>query len=1089
MNRIQFNHILVMISIFCITAAIGYGQEMSKVKYTINDDFETGELDAWEPYPYSQDIGYDALFFARNSPTYQNSKYAIARPVRSNNTAELEHGFTRRIDLWTTGETALKCAIYFQSDRNGDELELGLGTFEGEFYTHTIKNLKVNQWIEINLPIREFRSSKDGRSLVSGQHLQVVTVKGSYKVVYYLYTYTILMDNFSLNGEKSSQFVALNPGSVNLDKFGETILKKHYFAGDKISIELQAEDGTGALKEVKGVLLDGNKKVVRSNITFKMRDGMWVNESIYQVKKGDSRGQWILNLIGTTESGEEMKDSFRFLVPVQKIKGYPRLYFSSQELKDKINRSSPAARKILDNALNDTGFKKINFENIKELDLTEENLTGLAYDKMEGTTAYSAYSKWLVPMQQLSGIIEKGSFRYAFTGDRKAAEKAKAALLKLCSFKNWNAKWMLSHQFGTYYPVGYLLINIAAGYDMLHDLMTAEERKYVREAIMEKGLKLFQRDMVEMNRMPSNMTNHIAVMVSGYGLAAMVIYGEEPDNPHLEPYLSGILTKAKTFMDRTYYEDGSYGEPIGYMDMASRDIVELASAFERNFGVDLTNTTHLPEFYKYPLYAAYNSGLIQSYGDAGRGYSGFSQMHSQWLVYRNGDRYLYKYVKPYWDEGKGGYFGFLWYRDDLTPLLRDSLPASRVFSAKGMVMRSGWSDRDAVITNRVGPNSNHYHLDQGSFQVMINGEELLTDPGIGIAGYYADPDYLSYNTQSVAHNVLLVDHSPESQNPAHYDNGISALRTWPRITHSFNSETVDLVEGEFKSVYRDKLDSYTRTLMYLKGGTLFLFDRIKSKAGERHIYDWLFHAPKNGSERSIKTAGSRLFIDRSKSRLTMDILTPSFDNGNSPGETMIKSVTITDRNDPQLPESFVRYSTSDSLSEVNFFATLLPEPKPMGIDYSPRPVVEKIKDGGWIGAKVTKEDGIDYGFFREEGTSYVSGRTESGFQVAGNRFAASTGLANQLKNVYFEGTSFGYQDFSIHSKKPVTCAVEIRGSHTIVNVEADSGTEITIRSEKKPAGIVLNSSGLEKWEYRELDRQIIIKLPAGRLDIEINGYE
>ncbi|MBW7891056.1 MAG: heparinase II/III family protein [Chitinophagaceae bacterium] len=1086
MNRSPFYRIFAIFFFFCLTAEMGSGQEISKVEYTIADDFETGELDAWEPYPYSQDIGYDALFFARKSPTYQNSRYAIARPVKSNNTAELEHGFTKRIDLWTTNETELKCAVYFQSDRNADELELGLGTFDGEFYTHKINNPKANQWLGINLPIREFISSRTGRTLAPGQHLQVVTVKGSYKVVYYLYTYTILMDNFSLNGEKASQFVAVNPGSINLDKFGVTILKKHYFAGDKISLELQAEEGMAGLREVTGELLNGKREIVKNNIAFRKVNEKWINESVYQIKKGDSRGQWMLKLQGRTTSGDKVIDSFYFLVPVKKIEGYPRLYFSAGELKDKLNRSPEGAKRILNNALTDTSFKQIKIDRMQELDLTEENLTGLAYDKMEGTTAYNAYSRWLAPMQQLAAIVEKGSFRYAFIGDREAAEKARAALLKLCSFENWNAKWMLSHEFGTYYPVGYLLVNIAAGYDMLHDVMTAEERKYVRDAIMEKGLKLFQRDMVEMNRMPSNMTNHIAVMVSGYGLAAAAIYGEEPDNSYLEPYLSGILTKAKTFMDRTYYKDGSYGEPTGYMDMASRDIVELAFAFERNFGVDLTNRTHLPEFYKYPLYAAYNSGLIQSYGDAGRSYSGFSQTHSQWLVHRNGDRYLYKYVKPYWDEGKGGYFGFLWYRDDLTPLVRDSLPTSRVFSAKGMVMRSGWSDRDVVITNRVGPNSNHYHLDQGTFQVMANGEELLTDPGIGIAGYYANPDYLSYNTQSIAHNVLLVDHSPESQNPAHYDNGIAALSTWPRMTHSFNSETADVVEGEFASVYRNKLDSYTRTLMYLKGGTLFLFDRVKSKAGERHIYDWLFHAPKNGSERSIKTAGNRLFIDRAKSRLTMDILTPSFGAGNSSGEAMIKSVTITDRNDPQLPESFVRYSTSDSLSGVNFFATLLPEPKPMGIDYSPRPVVEKIKDGGWIGAKVTKEDGIDYGFFREEGTASVSESTVSGFRTTGNRFAVSTGLGGRLQKAYFEGTAFGYQNFSIRSKAPVTCAVEIQGSRTIVNAEAGSETELAIRSETKPAGIILNSSVLKNWEYRESDRQVIIKIPAGRADIEIN---
>ena len=57
---------------------------------------------------------------------------------------------------------------------------------------------------------------------------------------------------------------------------------------------------------------------------------------------------------------------------------------------------------------------------------------------------------------------------------------------------------------------------------------------------MEKALKLFHRDMVEMNRMPSNMTNHISVLVTGMGLAAIALYGDDPENPALEPYISGV---------------------------------------------------------------------------------------------------------------------------------------------------------------------------------------------------------------------------------------------------------------------------------------------------------------------------------------------------------------------------------------------------------------------------------------------------------------------------------------------------------------------------------------------------------------------
>ena len=104
---------------------------------------------------------------------------------------------------------------------------------------------------------------------------------------------------------------------------------------------------------------------------------------------------------------------------------------------------------------------------------------------------------------------------------------------------------MLERKFWTYYPVGYALVPVAYGYDMLYDLLSAEDRAFVREAITNKGLKLFYRDMVEMNRMPSNMTNHIAVIVSGLGLAATSIYGDDPNNPSWSPIFQALSLRRR----------------------------------------------------------------------------------------------------------------------------------------------------------------------------------------------------------------------------------------------------------------------------------------------------------------------------------------------------------------------------------------------------------------------------------------------------------------------------------------------------------------------------------------------------------------
>ena len=152
---------------------------------------------------------------------------------------------------------------------------------------------------------------------------------------------------------------------------------------------------------------------------------------------------------------------------------------------------------------------------------------------------------------------------------------------------------------------------------------------------------------------------------------------------------------------------------------------------------------------------------------------------------------------------------------------RETLSPSKFFKAQGMVIRSGWDDAAMVLSTRVGPNANHYHYDQGSFQIMKNGETLLTDPAYGPLGYYANLEYLSYSVQAIAHNVMLVDHDPESQAPAHYDNGIKALTEWPRVKHLFNGKDADGIERVKDSMNHSLIWQVSRILTRLISFQLF----------------------------------------------------------------------------------------------------------------------------------------------------------------------------------------------------------------------------------------------------------------------------
>ncbi|MEX2574331.1 MAG: heparinase II/III family protein, partial [Balneolaceae bacterium] len=741
-----------------------------------------------------------------------------------------------------------------------------------------------------------------------------------------------------------------------------------------------------------------------------------------------------------------------------------------EELEERMTRlaGDPVAERILENALSDTGFLEVDIDAIEEGDnhITEA-LTHGPWSKISG----HRMRYWWRPMIQLSDVIREGAFRYAFTGDREAGEKAKEAMLKLASFERWNVAWMLENRFWTYFLGAYTIMPVAYGYDMLHDLLSEEERAFVREALIEKGLKMFHRDMVEMNRMPSHATNHLSVLVTTYGMIATVLHGEDPDNPYMEPYLSGVLEKLEGFVGDTYHEDGSYSEPIGYHGHATNNIVQAFDILERNFGLDYSKTTAVRKFYYMPILGTGRTGQIQDFGDYH--FSNpfdLADIRSQWFVHRLKDSFLSSYVKQAWEEGRGGYLGYLWYRDDLEPVSRESLPTSRFFEARGMITRSDWSDRATIVHSRTGPNANHYHYDQGSFQIQTNGQALLTDPGIGQGGYYGNLLFTPYNIQAVAHNVLLIDGDPQSQKPAHYDNGVMALKDWPRALHTFTGGIVDAIESDLESVYKEKLVNYRRTLLYTKGGPLFLHDRVESVSEEGHAYNWAFHIPMEDRFTRIAVwADRRLTVDREHARLTMDVISPH-----------IEGVSIEDNEDLQYPETLVRLDSEPGLTESDFVAVLYPEAASGPGQFSSRPMTEPIETGGWLGAKVTLNGQSDYGLFRTSGSGWS---TVAGFTTNASRFTASIDSSGNLVRYYLEGSSFEGHGQSLSSDIPVTAAVLHHFGSTDVEVDASGSTRLSVTVSERPSRVSLDGSSVR---YSYDNGRVSLQVPAGRHDIKVH---
>ena len=1039
----------------------------NRVPYMIYDNFDTGEMFTWEPYPYQQDTGYDPAFSTKKEPAYGGKGSSLWRLTKPNDAKDLTQGFTKRINMYATSSTRLKFAFFFMSDRKPETLDVSLGTFEGVLYTHTIKSPKANTWVDIDLPIESFKSS--GKSLSPGDHLQVVVLKAFYPVVNHLPSYSMLVDEFRLNGERPRQFIATQPGSTWFEQFNQSVIHSHYTTGNTISLSVKPEEGAKPTAvNVDLISPDGQDMIKKVKFyddgthgDTKAGDGIWSNNAVYTIKAGDPRGQWKARF--NAEGGHGFTWDLTFIVQVAGLNAnsHPRVFFTGSQLAAKRAGSEPAsAKKLLDNLINNYKPSEINIDALAfPTSVAPESVTG-------GPYASASMGGWYNTQNALARVINNEAWQFYLNGKKEAGERAKKALIKLCSMPSWNHPWMEANGNHTYYPGAPAAMAAAIGYDLLYQILSEPERKAIRKGIMDNSIKPFYRDMVELNRMPSSNSNHIGVILSGVGLAAMSIANDDPQLPGLEPYLSGILAKSKQFIDRTMLPEGSYNEPYTYQEMGYREFVEFLFSLENNYGIDYTSTTNLKEFYQYPIYVTQaKDGAYQDLGDVSHTYN-FTQQPMQWLVYKMKDRFMYKYVKPSWDSGisRAGILPYLWYTEGITPKSRETLPTSKLFEGKGhMVMRSSWDDSGSILIYKTGPNGNHYHYDQGTILLTHNGEELLSDAGHS-NDYYGNLYFPGYYTQAIGHNVMLVDMNAESQAPADFANGIAALNSWPKITSSFAGDRASGVQGDLTSVYKGVVSSYTRTLLSIKNGPFFLFDQVKSP--EAHSYNWLFHAEHTNGKSSIAYADNRMSINRPSARLTMDVLSP---------EPFTSVIRNSDR-----AESFIAISSA-KLKDANFLAVMVPEGKPAGADYAPRPKPKRIDADGWLGAVLNDSKADYYGFFR---VNAGSGAAIEGFKTDASRFTAHVS-DSQLKEAYFEGSSFEGYGSVLKFTAPVIASLSLTDSETILEMKSDNPCELAMASPSKPISIAVNGTDIKNSKYDQNTRTLSFMIPQGQSKISI----
>ena len=353
---------------------------------------------------------------------------------------------------------------------------------------------------------------------------------------------------------------------------------------------------------------------------------------------------------------------------------------------------------------------------------------------------------------------------WRLTGRTAYLDQARATLLTVCAFSDWNPSHFLD--------VAEMSNAVGIGYDWLYPALAPTERDTIRTALIRLGLE----EGVQAVGGFDGTLKHAFWVDSAFnwnqvchgGLTVASLAVAESDPRYAQVLIASACRHLPTAI-ASYDPDGAWPEGPGYWAYATDYTVYclagMESALKTTFGLDQhagLSTTGL-----YPVCVSGPTGLMPNFADAGD----FSRFSGTPLLSWLGQHYhqagLCDAQDAYLAAGrKATPLDIIWYRPSSGSSI--TLPLDRSFggAVELGVMRSAWKDPNALYAYiKAGYNQvNHGHLDLGSFECDCLGERWVRDLGsddYNLPGYFSGgtkgPRWRYFRLNSHSHSVPLID--------------------------------------------------------------------------------------------------------------------------------------------------------------------------------------------------------------------------------------------------------------------------------------------------------------------------------------------
>ncbi|HOA74476.1 MAG TPA: heparinase II/III family protein [Phycisphaerae bacterium] len=446
------------------------------------------------------------------------------------------------------------------------------------------------------------------------------------------------------------------------------------------------------------------------------------------------------------------------------------------------------------------------------------------------------------------------------TGDERLAAKGVEMLMAACAYERWLGPSFLDTAhfdppWNSALETAMMTTAVATGYDLLYPYLTDEQRARVREALVEKGIRPLITDWadpVTASRLPRHQLptgNWVMVCSTSAGVGALALLGEHPEAPE---WVRIVRNRVRAwlrdrggdwFVDNPWVHDrptpipvigpsepnfgidSGYKESIGYMNYAMQYVCCFADGLRRMTGENLFLEVppKLLDHAAWSILAWPEDGQVRQslvpFGDCGTT-AAFPLLYAALTRHRRDPlaAWLAERVVPVPQDIRS----LVWLDESVPGSPPDTAVPLAVFRGIGhVVLRSGWGPDTPAAAIKF--HQNRGHLDIGTFYLFGGGHPTLTD---SVTAPYSSAIYREYSSQSVAHNLVLVDGQPQT-------------RADGKLLAAVGTSRIAAASGQLAAAYPGVLNSWTRDLVMLPGNVAIVFDRLA--ASEPHRFDLVLH--------------------------------------------------------------------------------------------------------------------------------------------------------------------------------------------------------------------------------------------------------